>query len=124
MAEFETFSREGHSVRDRGVGGSNPLAPTTFRLPTCNELANGRVFGPAKGRLSWRPFRFLKEELAQHCPFFATRDTNDHAISLGSTAFSWPTTKGILKQTETIPHRDSIHRVCPRSRWVLTLRAL
>ncbi len=83
---------------------AHQLSPSNLQR-TCN----GRVFGTAKGRLSWRPFRFLKAELAQHCPFIATRDTNDHAISLGPTAFSWPTTKGILKQAETIPHRDSIH---------------
>ena len=37
-----------HSVRDRGVGGSNPLAPTTSYLPKpqgnlFNERARGRV---------------------------------------------------------------------------------
>ena len=40
-----------HSVRDRGVGGSNPLAPTNFRPRTCNELATGDFHnGPAYRR--------------------------------------------------------------------------
>ena len=32
-----------HSVRDRGVGGSNPLAPTNFHHPVCNVCATGRI---------------------------------------------------------------------------------
>jgi hypothetical protein len=34
----------GPPVRDRGVGGPNPLAPTTFHPLDCNELA---TFQPA-----------------------------------------------------------------------------
>ena len=40
-----------HSVRDRGVGGSNPLAPTKFQPVACNKLANERSGGPSPGRL-------------------------------------------------------------------------
>ena len=34
-----------HSVRDRGVASSNLAAPTTFRLPVCNECATGGLQG-------------------------------------------------------------------------------
>ena len=78
-----------HSVRDRGVGGSNPLAPTNFPLRSKSVVA--RSFWPARGsrrarRKSSRPDHFRpSQKPSARWAFCCSRQLRRHAITGRST---------------------------------------
>jgi hypothetical protein len=63
-----------HSVRDRGVGGSNPLAPTKFPPKTLTDFRCSRVlgvgFGPylAQNSHKYRATGCVERVCAPRCP--------------------------------------------------------